>query len=254
VCGYREKSTPNCSSCGAAELQYKGYGTKQVEAHLKKLFPTAIIARFDSDNLESETLNKKYIQLKNKEVDIIVGTQMIAKGLDLPKLELVAIPGVDSLITLPDYSATQKFFQLVYQALGRVGRHRPGQVVLQTYDVKNPLLLSAIKKDYGGFFNNEINERKIGYYPPFAFLLSLSVTRKSSENGLREATKMSAAIKSKFADLDVLGPAPAFREKGPGGWKWQIVVKSTDRTKLVTIARSLPPRWQFDLDPLTLLS
>ena len=123
VCGHQERAGTSCKSCSKPELNYKGFGTKQLESQLKRLFPAANIARFDGDNLKSESLSTKFDQLQRGDVDIIVGTQMIAKGLDLPRLETVGVVSVDSLTYLPDYSASQRFFQLVYQVMGRVGRH-----------------------------------------------------------------------------------------------------------------------------------
>ena len=249
ICGFSRKVDTDCPECGQPELIYKGFGTKQIEAEAKKLFK-ARIARFDSDSKSQESLHKRYSELREGKVDIIIGTQMIAKGLDLPKLSLVGVVLADTALYMPDYSSNERTFQLLYQVGGRIGRHQNGQLIVQTYTPKHPAIVAALKRDYLSFYKSEIEERKLTKYPPFSFLLQLVVTKKQESTAKRSAE---ALVRKLPKNMQILGPSPAFHAKSRSGFHWQIVIKSSSRQKLVEIARDLPNDWQFDLDPINLL-
>jgi len=253
VCGYSKPAKAHCDHCKQATLRFQGFGTKQIEQRLKSMFPAAKIARFDGDSSKADSLASRYKQLKSADYDIIVGTQMIAKGLDLPKLETVGVANADSLMFLPDFSSTERFFQLIYQVIGRVGRHRPGRVVVQTYNTTHPALEAAVTRNYSAFYENEIVERREHNYPPFVYLLSLICVRRSEDSAMKAAEKLSQQIKEKHEDVQVLGPAPAFHTKSTRGWRWQLVIKSKNRGHLLDVVQELPSGWQYDIDPLNLL-
>ena len=253
ICNHRQSIAVQCPDCKSAELHYKGFGTKQIQKEIEKLFPQASIARFDSDVSREDRLENRYSELHKGGVQVIIGTQVVAKGLDLPNLETVGVVLADTALYMPDYSANERAFQLLYQVLGRVGRHQSGTVIVQTYTPEHAAIDAAIKHDYTRFYQQEIKERELLSYPPFAFLLQLSVTYANQSAAIKEAEKMASIIQKDFSEVLVLGPSPAFYEQTKKGFRWQIVVKSKQREKLLAIVDALPPRWQFDLDPINLL-
>lgn len=252
ICNHREPIKTACSECKKPELEYKGIGTKQIVSEVKKLFPNSTVARFDSDNIKDERLHERYAELHDGKIDIIVGTQGIAKGLDLPKLETVGVVMADVALHIPDYSASERTFQLLYQVIGRVGRHQNGRVIIQSYTPDHPALISAVERDYKSFYEYEIAERQLTNYPPFSYLLQLHCVRKTAAGAASAAETLAARLKTK--GLKVFGPAPAFHERtADGGYRWQIVIKSRQRPRLVEIVDNLPANWQFELDPINLL-
>jgi len=253
VCDFSKRVKMHCENCKQATLKFQGFGTKQVEQKVIDMFPLAKVARFDSDSPKASSLANRYKELRSANLDIMVGTQMITKGLDLPKLETVGVVNADSLMYLPDYSSSERFFQLIYQVLGRVGRHIEGKALIQTYNPENSILKAAVSKDYESFYDAEINEREQHNYPPFSFLMSLTVSRKKEETAISAAEDLAKTIINKYPKLEVLGPAPAFYSQSSRGFRWQIVIKAKDRSKLLDIANSLPSGWSFDIDPYNLL-
>jgi len=253
-CNWREPAPTSCPNCGQTGVIYKTAGTKAIEDEVKKLFSTARVARFDTDNLKAERFERHYDAIKAGEVDILVGTQLLAKGLDLPKLSLVGVLLADTSLYLPDFTSQERTFQLITQVLGRVGRgHVAGQAVVQTYHPEHPLLLSAIKGDYQGFYQTEIAERKQYLFPPFCYLLKLSVRRASVSSAESAALKLKAEIESRGIKVRIEGPAPSFYEKLQNKYQWQLVIKALDRGELLKVIAMLPANWSYDLDPLDLL-
>lgn len=252
VCNFRQDVLTSCPKCGKAELMYKGIGTKQIEREVRSLYKSANIARFDSDVSKANQLERRYDELYKGEIDIIVGTQMIAKGLDLPQLSTVGVVLADTSLYLPDFSANERAFQLLYQVIGRAGRHKHGRVIIQSYTPDHPAIEAAINRDYTTFYDHEISERDLTLYPPFAFLLKLTVVRKSKDSTQKAADEFAQKLK-KINGIKVLGPSPAFHEKTKTGWRWQIVVKSKKRANLQEITKQIPSNWQFELDPINLL-
>lgn len=255
ICNYRMDSLMACPSCNKPELMYKGFGTKQIVEEAKKLFIKARVARFDSDVSAKDQLEKRYEELRKGDIDIVVGTQMIAKGLDLPKLNLVGVVLADTNLYLPDYSANERTFQLLQQVAGRVGRHSStSKVIIQTYTPEHPAVVAAANRDYSSFYDNEIAQRQLIKYPPYRFLLSLTVERAKQATAINAAQDLADKIKAIVSGVEILGPTPSFRERTANGYRWQLVIKSKDRSKLTTIvSQHLPDRWHFDLDPVNLL-
>lgn len=254
TCNYSHSVQPNCPECKKPDLIYRGAGTKEIESLLQKLIPTASIGRFDSDvNSSDEKLESRFDEIVSGEIDIIIGTQMIAKGLDIPKLGMVGIINADTSLYLPDFSSSERTFQLISQVIGRVGRHSSGSVFIQTYSPDNPAISLAMQQKWDEFYSMEIESRRMFDYPPFQFLLKLTIEKKTSDSARDSADRLSRNIKSNINDVTVLGPSPAFHHTTRNGWRWQLVIKSRNRSKLVNIAKNLPPDWQFDLDPINLL-
>lgn len=255
VCDLHDKVPVNCPDCGNAEIFTKGFGTKQIVADLENMYPQATIARFDTDNSKEESLQKRYEEIKSGKIDILVGTQMLTKGLDLPLLEAVGVVLAEAGMSLPDYTSEEKVFQQIHQVIGRVGRHTENnKITIQTYNPDSKFIANVKKDDWKSFYKNEVVQRKDYNFPPFTYLLLLKNDYASRKAAQDSANKFAAALNRK-SGIEVLGPAPAFRERTRGRYHWQIVVKSTNRKKLQAIAGELPTsgKWRFDIDPASLL-
>lgn len=254
LCSKKETLPPSCPECGHPDIIIKGIGTKLIEQELRKIFPNTSIARFDSDNDTNETLQSRYQELYDGNVQIIIGTQLLAKGLDLPNLEAVGIIQADTGLHVPDYQAEERVFQLIYQVLGRVGRTKQkSQVVVQTYTPENPTIQQALSKDFPSFYGHQLQVRKSAAFPPFVHLLKLTCTYKTESGAIKAAREVSESIRQKWPNVAQFGPTPAFYERQAGMYRWQIIIKSRSRLDLVEIAKSMPAKWQADLDPATLL-
>lgn len=245
----------SCPACGQPGIIHKGIGTKLIEEELKKLFPNKKIARFDGDNLTNETLSASYDKLLKGEIDIIIGTQIVAKGLDLPHLKTVAVIQADSGLALPDYVSNERTFQLISQVVGRVGRNKnKTQTIVQTYQINSDIIQHGTAQKYKEFYHHELATRKKTIFPPFVFLLKLTCSYKTEQAAVRNAKMVARQIKHDFPQVQIFGPAPAFYEKVGDKFRWQIIVKSSDRNQLQKIVSlAPPPYWQFELDPSSLL-
>jgi primosomal protein N' (replication factor Y) len=252
LCGFKKNSHTSCLECKHS-LTLKSPGIKAVEQDLLGLFPNARIARFDSDNKKSDSFSENYRDIKSGSADIILGTQLITKGLDLPLLETVGILQADSALMLPDYSSEERAFQQLTQVSGRVGRgHSLGRIVVQTYQKDSYMFDYVTKQDWHGFYEEELAKREKNGYPPYSYAIKIWVT-KSSREAASKASSTFAVNLRKNTGLRVLGPAPSFYEKTSSKYSWQVIVMSPKRNKLVEITRELPKDFYFDLDPISLL-
>jgi len=254
TCGYKQKAPISCPECNNIDIIYLGPGTKTLEKELNHFFPEARIARFDSDNLTHERLDKQIQHIKDGSIDIIIGTQILVKGFDMPKLSLVCVVDADSSLSFPDFTTEEKTYQLINQAIGRVGRgHVTGNTVVQTVDPTSKLLKQALSKDWNTFYQDQITDRKKHNFPPFTFLLKLECKRKSHASVIQAAQRLKSSIVTQFPDVTVLGPTPSFYEKQSGYFVWQLVIKSPHRSQLVAIISQLPNGWKYNIDPTHLL-
>jgi len=254
LCGGVERVPPACPECHEPTVVFKGIGTKLIEAEIIKRYPKARIARFDADTSEAEAVHNRYQELYDGEIDIMIGTQMLAKGLDIPRLALVGVIQADSGLILPDYTSEERVFQLLYQVIGRAGRgEHPGEVVIQTYQPDHPVVRAAIARDYAGFYEAEIASRERGHFPPFRFLLKLTCNYKTEAGAINASQKLSRELRRNYPMLKILGPTPSFHERLGGNYRWQLVVKASQRSDLVVIAKNVPAGWMADLDPASLL-
>lgn len=253
TCNHQQSAPSSCPSCGHADIIYKTAGTKAIVEEAQRLFPSAKIARFDTDNAKAERFEQHYDAIKSGEVDILVGTQLLAKGLDLPKLSTLGVLLADTSLYLPDFSAQERTFQLLAQVLGRIGRgHVAGQAVVQTYHPEHPLIQDALTNNYAHFYKTELENRRQFLFPPFCYLLKLTVRRASISSAEDAAHKLKDDILA-HRKVRVEGPAPSFYERLQGKFQWQLVVKAVDRAELLQIVADLPANWSYDLDPLDLL-
>ena len=254
TCGFCEKVPAGCPKCGHPGLVHKGFGTKLLESELKKLFPYARVKRFDADNKKGEGMEAVYDAVKAGEVDILVGTQTLAKGLDLPKLATVGVVQADAGLSLPDYSAEEKTFQILTQVMGRVGRGHldVAEVFVQTFRPEHPVLSFAMHEDYKGFYEYLIRKRQIAGFPPFKFVMKLSITMKTERIVVKKVRELVAQL-SGDSRLIVSPPQPAFHERTSRGYTWQIIVRARSRKALIEACSNLDKNFRISLDPPGLL-
>ncbi len=256
VCGHTERVPTSCPQCHAAEIIHKGIGTKMVESEIQHLFPQARVRRFDGDTDSDLTVDKQYQALYDGDIDIIIGTQVIAKGLDLPHLRIVGVIQADSGLSLPDYTSPERAFQLLAQVVGRVGRsHHPTKVIVQSYQPEHPAVVYGLSQNYTDFYQLTLAERKKGYFPPFSYLLKLTCVYKSEGAAIRNAQTLARTLRDVAPPtVQLLGPTPSFYERQGDTYRWQITVKSSKRADLIALLDHLPPKnWQYELDPISLL-
>jgi primosomal protein N' (replication factor Y) len=254
TCGNQTPALPACPACGNAAITLKSIGTKAIANALQQHFPEARIARFDSDNPKSERLDQHYQALKSGEIDIVVGTQMIAKGLDLPRLSVVGVVIADTSLYFPDYSASERTYQLLRQVVGRVGRgHIPGTIIVQTYNPDSPVIKAALANDWDSFYNTELLERQHYGFPPYYFVLKVTIKRASSASAAKASQNVRQKLAASGLALLLDGPAPAFHEKQNNQYVWQLIVKAKQREQLLHAIDLLPSNCAYDLDPLDLL-
>ncbi len=251
VCNTHMSPPTTCPDCNQASIVYKTIGTKAVVDEVQKLLPQARVQRFDTDNLKADRFEQHYAAIERGEVDILIGTQLLAKGLDLPRLSVLGVLMADTSLQMPDFSATERTYQLLNQVLGRIGRgHRSGRAFVQTYQPDHPIIQEAIDDNWQSFYRREVAERRQYKFPPFYYLLKLSVRRASAAAAMKAAASLAASLPK---EVIVEGPAPALREKVAGKYEYQLVIKATERSRLVNIIHTLPANWSYDIDPADLL-
>ena len=253
-CDYNALTPTSCPDCHNASIVFRSIGTKAIVDEVQRLFPDARVMRFDTDNKKDERIEQHYEAVKKGEVDILIGTQTLAKGLDLPKLSLVGVVMADTSLYFPDFSAEERTYQLLSQVIGRVGRgHRRGEAIIQTYTPESLLLKAVLTKDWASFYTKEVEERKLFLFPPFCYLLKLSCRRANNAAAERNARTFARKLEHSSLRLIVEGPAPSFHEKIQNKYGWQLVIKAKDRRELLKVIQMLPSGWSYDIDPMNLL-
>lgn len=255
ICNTKSKVPTSCPVCQHANIVHKGVGTKLIESELRKLFPKQTIARFDGDTNDTETVDQQYKKLVDGSIDLIIGTQVIAKGLHLPKLRLVGVVQADSGLSLPDYSSPERTFQLLTQVIGRVGRNEHAtEVIIQSYQPNHSVIQHSLTQNYSDFYTSALALRRHASFPPFTYLLKLSCTYKTEQTTIKHTQTLAKTLSDAFDDITILGPTPAFYERVRDTYRWQLVVKSQTRQRLIDVLEYIPKdHWQFELDPLSLL-
>jgi len=229
TCGYVEKKyNENCNSCMGQNLIYIGTGTQKVEKILKKTFPDALIARADHDIIKKGSGMVELLQsFSDNKIDILIGTQMIAKGLDFPNVTLVGIINADLGLHMPDFRSSERIFQLIYQAAGRSGRgEKEGEVIIQTYDTKNPVIQAASKLDLNKYYKIMLNDRGQLKYPPFSWIAKIEFIGSNAKTVFSLSTKIKNNLSNRYTGLEILGPAACFKEKIKNNFRFQIILKS----------------------------
>ena len=256
ICNYQDKVPTSCPDCNNVNIIHKGVGTKLIETELTKIFPKVRIARFDADNGTSETLGERYEDLYNAKIDIAIGTQIVAKGLDLPHLKMVGVIQADSGLALPDFSSSERTFQLLTQVIGRVGRNENStKAVIQSYQVNHPSVVFGLSQDYESFYQYALKQRKDGLFPPYTYLLKLVCSYKSESAAIKSSNALQDILSKNInKNVRILGPTPAFYERRNDSYRWQLILKSPKRQYLMEALKFVPTaNWQSELDPTSLL-
>lgn len=256
TCGFHQKTPTSCPECGNTEIVFKVVGTKAIEEEVGRLFPEACVMRFDTDNKAAERFEKHYDDVRGGKVDILVGTQLLAKGLDLPRLTTLGVVIADTSLTFPDYSAEERTYQLLNQVIGRVGRGHSAEerIVVQSYDPARAVIQSALKNDWDTFYNAELAERELFTFPPYCYALKLACRMASNKAAEAKSEQFLYSIQKLHLPLLVDGPTPSFHTKIAGKYEWQLIVKSKRRDALLGIIAALPKSgWTYDIDPINLL-
>ncbi len=266
-CGYETSTVTHCPSCHSKAISGFKAGTQQVEELMKKEFPEAGILRMDMDSTKGKHGYANILSSFSKgEADILIGTQMIVKGHDFPRVTLVGIIAADLSLYANDYRACERTFQLLTQAAGRAGRDKlPGEVIIQTYSPDNYSIQAAARQDYASFYEQEIKFRSVAGYPPVAHLLCILFTSKEEEKAAVKSLEFVNIIKSReIKNLYVIGPCDAYITKVKDVFRKVIYVKHTDNQRLVQIKDYLESYMdqasisqsvyiQFDFDPITMI-
>jgi primosomal protein N' (replication factor Y) len=227
----------------------RSFGTKAVEDEVRKLFPSIVVKRFDTDTPKKDHLSEMSDDIKNGKIVCIIGTQMIAKGLDLPLLQTLVVLG--SSFASTGYAGEEREFQLLYQVIGRAHRgHQDSKVVIQTYNTADHLLKAASTRDYKAFYDYELSQRSRFGYPPYCHLGVIHFSRKSSLSCQKAGTTLITKLRKTFPTTEFVGPlANSHERKGPN-FHWHILIKSAKRSTLVNIAEQLGTAWTCELDPI----
>ena len=227
-CGYTKVLDKVCPNCKEDALNYLGLGTEKVELELKKILPNSRIIRMDQDTTTKKGSHERIINdFKDYKYDILLGTQMISKGLDFAKVTLVGIINADTSLNIPSFRSNERTFSLLYQASGRAGRSNlNGNVIIQTYNPDNYVLNCVKENNFKKFYDYEMNNRRLMKYPPYYYLVSLKVTSSDYKKALENSTKVVQYLKNNLDNTSiVLGPTTASLFKFNNIYRFQIVIK-----------------------------
>ena len=258
-CGYSQSQPRTCPACGSARIRYFGAGTQQVESALQSLNPAIRSLRWDIDTAQTPQMHFEILeQFIDRQADVLIGTQMIAKGLDLPLVTLVGVVSADLGLALPDYRAGERVFQLLTQVSGRAGRGvLGGKVILQTYQPQHYVIQSASRHDYAGFVERESDYRRALGYPPFRRLARIVFTYSSSDQARLQAELAAQRLRQLLQERDLsgtslIGPAPCFYSRVDKKYRWHLLLRGPD-PRAALRGLSPEPGWQIDIDPADVL-
>mgnify|MGYP001454508095 CR=1 FL=1 len=239
-CGYAMAKPTHCHSCNSTNLSAKGFGTEQIEEELKNIFPNLRIARMDLDTTKGKYAYQKIIdKFKNHEIDVLIGTQMLAKGLDFNNVTLVGVLHADNLLNQPDFRAHERAFQLMVQVSGRAGRaNKVGKVIIQAYDNENHIINDVITNNYNAFYNKQLLQRETFKYPPFYRLIRITVRHKDFEKTKESALWLGNVLKSQI-NVPVLGPEQPLVSKIRNQYLRTLLIKIPKTTNLSALKKNI---------------
>jgi primosomal protein N' (replication factor Y) len=261
-CDYTAPTPSSCPRCNSTIISYFGIGTQRIESEVAQVFPSARILRYDRDSVSKRGSHEIFFAaFAEGKADVLIGTQMVTKGLDVGKVTLVGVVSADTALHLPDFRSAEHTFQLLTQVAGRTGRHNlPGKVIIQTYSPQNYAIQSAIKHDYDAFYQKEIKHREELHYPPFSRLISIMISGVEIKKVIKISEDLERFLKKRLTE-GVLGPAPAVIPKLRGEWRYHILLKGRelDKTRRAigeTMAKVVIPsdiKVAVDVDPMGML-
>lgn len=245
-CGRTAKKSRICKNCGSKWIKEYGAGTEMLEEQAREMFPDAKIYRMDADTTSTKfDYDKVYNMMKNGQIDILIGTQMLAKGLDFPNVSVVGIVSADVSLNIPDYRAGEKTFGLITQVSGRAGRgNTKGKVIIQTYNPGNYAIKYAAENNYDEFYNQEISERRMFNYPPIINILNINISSLDRFYAIRSGQNLMIEInkiirKENIKLLEMTGPTPSIIERINNRYRFEIILKSANKNDLIKISNEL---------------
>ena len=258
-CNYRQRLPDTCPQCNSSRIKYLGLGTQRVEEEVKLAFPPARVLRWDRDAVKGkqdhETILNSFL---NREADILIGTQMIAKGLDMPAVTLVGVIMADTSLHFPDFRAAERTFQLISQVAGRAGRGlEKGEVIVQTYSPENYAIIAGARQDYLPFYEQEIAYRRQYRNPPFTHIARLLYSHTNAARCQKEAERLAGLLRDEkesrgLGAIEIIGPTPAFLGRIRGHYRWQIILRGLEPVRLLS-GMNLPRGCSIDVDPMNLM-
>ena len=258
-CGYAENNTNTCSNCKTNRLKQMGYGTEKVEEELLRIYPNIRTIRMDIDTTSKKGSHEKIINsFMNHEADVLIGTQMIAKGLDFPLVTLVGVINADTILNLPDFRSCEKTYDLLSQVSGRAGRSSiPGKVIIQTYNPDNYSIRLSKTHNYEEFYNEEIKIRKKLFYPPYSFIALIKIGGKDFKETLTESNKIGDYLRKKVVKEIVLGPSVGSLSKINNIYYFEIIIKYRDKANMINLLNEIKIltennkkiKVEFDINP-----
>jgi primosomal protein N' (replication factor Y) len=265
VCHYCDYSVPppeRCAACKSPSLTEEGAGTERIEAILAQALPNARVGRLDRDVASGQKSEKVLDRMRSGELDVLVGTQMVTKGHDLPRVTLVGVLNADAALSLPDFRAAERTFQLLVQVAGRAGRSDTrGRVLIQTRKPDHPAITFAVTHDVKGFAQAELDARRELAYPPFSRLALVRFDAIDEAHARSEAERIARIAQRASEDgAEILGPAPAPLARLRNRYRYRFLIRSNDRAKLrqvlLAVARTVVDRrvrMTIDVDPVSML-
>ncbi|MDO8716499.1 MAG: primosomal protein N' [Dehalococcoidales bacterium] len=257
-CNKRTLPLEYCTRCRSRRIKFLGMGTEKLEEETSQAFPQAKLLRWDSDTTRQGYSHQEILdKFRNHQADILIGTQMVSKGLDLPQVTLVGVINADTGLNLPDFRAGERTFQLLSQVAGRTGRGPlGGQAIIQTYSPEHYAIQAAAKHDYDLFYEKEIDYRCELHQPPFTRLARLIYTNSNDIRCREEAERMKRALTREkeakgIADLSIIGPAPAFIHRRRSSFRWQLILRGSNPSAFLSEV-PIPQGWTIDIDPVGL--
>jgi len=259
-CGYEKHAPTSCPQCEHESLYIPGAGTERIEVALTEKFPEVVISRIDRDTTRRKgELDKKLKQARTGKAQILIGTQMLAKGHDFPNVTLVGILNADQGLFSADFRGTEHMAQLIIQVSGRAGRgEKAGEVIIQTHHPEHPLLHTLLESGYAGFAQSALTERKLANFPPFSYMAIVRCESIQKQHGPAFLNECRQSLN--FEGIELFGPLPAPMEKRAGRYRWQLILLADERKKLHGVLHHWVPkisalksvnkvRWSIDVDP-----
>ena len=258
-CNYQIKVPESCPRCGRRRIKFLGLGTQRLEQEVGYTFPQARLLRWDSDVTKGRYSHDEILsKFRSHQADILIGTQMVAKGLDLPLVTLVGVISADTALNLPDFRGGERTFQLLSQVAGRAGRGaRGGRVIIQTYAPEHYAIQAAAEHDFASFYEQEIDYRRQLHNPPLTQLACLTYSHTNDALCQREAERMKRSLSQEIesqgiAGIELIGPAPAFIHRLRGRFRWQLILRGSELSAFLS-PLPLPQGWTVDIDPVGLV-